>query len=115
MLKQVSQAVRERLGEVLRRLRNLRGGEEREREGKWMALFKRGVREVFLVFVYLFILFIYWFMCVNLCVLSVSSFFFFFFSINFSRNLQQGNGAIELAMVMWVLIPGWPNDTIDFT
>jgi hypothetical protein len=36
MLKQVSQAVRERLGEVLRRLRNLRG-EEREREGKWMA------------------------------------------------------------------------------
>jgi len=37
MLKQVSQAVRERLGEVLRRLRNLRGGEERENEGKWMA------------------------------------------------------------------------------
>lgn len=113
MLKQVSQAVRERLGEVLRRLRNLRGGEEREREKEngWL-LFKRGIREVFLVFVYLFI---FWFMCVNLCVLSVSSSFFLFFSINFSRNLQQGNGAIELAMVMWVLIPGWPNDTIDFT
>ena len=58
-------------------------------------------------FLYLFIYYFY-FMCVSLCVLSASSFYF-------SGNLQQGNGAIELVLVMWVLIPGWPDDTADKT